>query len=98
MQGYNEQIGIAPRLYEAIFTRIEQEKSDTFVKVSMFEIYNERIIDLLDEHEKWMDQKPLKIKMTKERGFFIEDLSAKTVKSLKEIQTTVNAGYQLQLV
>ena len=79
MQGYNEQIGIAPRLYEAIFTRIEQEKSDTFVKVSMYEIYNERIMDLLVENEKWRDQKPLKIRETKERGVFIEDLSAKTV-------------------
>ncbi len=45
-----EQMGIIPRMFQFIFEYIKQQEEcfEFNVKVSMFEIYNERIQDLLD--------------------------------------------------
>lgn len=49
----DQQRGIIPRMFQFIFDYIHnqaEESTEFTVKVSMFEIYNERIQDLLDSN------------------------------------------------
>ena len=93
MQGHGEHTGIAPRLYEAIFNRIEQEKRDTEVKVSMFAILGARIYDLLQKEQLGRPCN-LHVDENKRNGVFIKDLTVQTVKNPEEIKTAVDTGFR----
>eukprot|EP00730_Choanoeca_flexa_P000715 TRINITY_DN10309_c0_g1_i1.p1 TRINITY_DN10309_c0_g1~~TRINITY_DN10309_c0_g1_i1.p1 ORF type:complete len:916 (+),score=292.94 TRINITY_DN10309_c0_g1_i1:36-2750(+) len=92
-----EQRGVIPRLCEALFERMEQEKSDdrTFnVEVSYLEIYNEKVRDLLNprsEHNLRVREHPL-------LGPYVEDLSRLAVTSYQDIQAHLEAGNKARRV
>ncbi len=67
-----EQQGIIPRMVRTVFTRIEsaQESIEFIVKVSMVEIYMEKIKDLLDPQKT-----DLKVHEEKGKGVYIADLT-----------------------
>ena len=62
------QKGIIPRVFEALIRMIEESQEDIefIVKVGMFEIYNERIYDLIDSA-----RVNLHIKEDKNKGIYV---------------------------
>ena len=80
MQGPNiediEMQGIIPRMVRTVFNRIEtaSESIEFTVKVSMIEIYMERIKDLIDP-----SKENLRIHEDKGKGVYIGDLAEKYV-------------------
>ena len=81
--------GIIPRMVRHVFHHIENSPSEYeyIVKVSMMEIYMERIKDLID-----IDRVNLNIREDKNRGNFVEDLSEHYVSSEEEIMELVQIG------
>ena len=67
-----ENQGIIPRMVRTIFNRIEtaSENIEFTVKISMCEIYNERIKDLMDP-----SKDNLKIHEEKNKGVYIQDIT-----------------------
>ena len=96
MVGYGENKGIVPISCEEIFKRIEGNKNDNIhyeVEVSMLEIYNEKVQDLLVP----INKRPvggLKIRESKALGVFVADLTKYPVASYHEISEKMDEGYQ----
>ena len=67
-----ENQGIIPRMVRTLFNRIEtaSENIEFTVKISMCEIYNERIKDLMDP-----SKDNLKIHEEKSKGVYIQDVT-----------------------
>lgn len=81
--------GIIPRMVKHVFNHIENSPSEYeyTVKLSMMEIYMERIKDLIQT-----DRVNLNIREDKNRGNFVEDLSEHYVSSEEEIMELVQIG------
>ena len=96
MVGYGENKGIVPISCEEIFKRIESNTNDDIhyeVEVSMLEIYNKKVQDLLVP----ISKRPtggLKIRESKTLGVFVADLTKYPVSSYKEISEKMDEGYQ----
>ena len=81
--------GIIPRMVETVFEKISQ-KSDNIeyvVKVSLIEIYLEKIRDLLDPKKT-----NLKIREEKKKGIYIEGCTEKFVNDEKDVYNLMNLG------
>ncbi|CAH1183715.1 unnamed protein product [Phaedon cochleariae] len=84
--------GITPRFCRNLFDRISKlENSAASVEVSYFEIYNEKIHDLL-ANSNAMNRAPLKVREHPELGPYIVDLSVHVVKSYKELRNWLLIG------
>ena len=95
MVGYGANKGIIPISCDEIFKRIgENKQPDKFyeVQVSMLEIYNEKVQDLLIRPEK-RPQGGLKIRESKVLGIFVEGLTKYPVTSYEEISKKMDEGY-----
>ena len=94
MIGYGTNRGIVPLACEEIFTRIsantDPEKSYQ-VTVSMVEIYNERVQDLLINPAK-RPKEGLKIRENSAYGVYIEGIQKVAVNSFKEIERQMDEG------
>ena len=96
MVGYGANKGIVPISCEEIFKTIEQNKSEDKifeVQVSMLEIYNEKVQDLLIPPK----QRPnggLRIRESKLLGIFVEGLTKYPVTSYEQIAQKMEEGYQ----
>ena len=96
MVGYGANKGIVPISCEEIFKTIEQNKSEDKifeVQVSMLEIYNEKVQDLLIPPK----QRPnggLRIRESKVLGIFVEGLTKYPVTSYEQIAQKMEEGYQ----
>ena len=96
MVGYGENKGIVPITCEEIFKRISTNKDENIhyeVEVSMLEIYNEKVQDLLVP----ISKRPvggLKIRESKTLGVFVADLTQYPVASYEEINNKMEEGYQ----
>lgn len=77
-------IGLIPRILDELFRRIKDLKSqyDYEISLTMIEIYNETVYDLLTNNE--AIQKILKVRGTAETGFFIQGISQRLVKTKNE--------------
>ncbi|KAL8430559.1 hypothetical protein Efla_000504 [Eimeria flavescens] len=94
MVGYGANKGIIVRACEEIFQRIEQNTDPAIraeVQVSMLEIYNEQVQDLLQPMEK-RPKGGLKIRHTPQLGTFVQDLSKCPVDSYAAIQRKLDEG------
>ena len=94
MIGYGANKGIVPIACEEIFKRIDNTKSETQefeVSVSMMEIYNEKVQDLLIPVNK-RAKEGLKIREHKTFGVFVEGLSKHYVNSYESIQNWMEEG------
>ena len=94
MIGYGSNKGIVPISAEEIFTRIEKntDTSITFeVLVSMIEIYNEKIQDLLIDPSDRV-KGGLKVRESKTLGVYVEGLTNHRVRSYKEIAAKMDEG------
>ena len=96
MVGYGANKGIVPISCEEIFKRIADNKEPSKhyeVEVSMLEIYNEKVQDLLVP----INSRPssgLKIRESKALGVFVADLTKYPVTSYEEISNKMDEGYQ----
>ena len=96
MVGYGANKGIVPISCEEIFKRISENKDEQIhyeVEVSMLEIYNEKVQDLLVP----INKRPptgLKIRESKALGVFVADLTKYPVPSYEEISNKMDEGYQ----
>ena len=81
--GTDDNKGLVPRLCESLFNRISSNSSDEYsfkVEVSYFEIYNEKVRDLLDPSG---SKQNLKVREHKLLGAYIDGLSQLAVSSYK---------------
>lgn len=96
MVGYGSNKGIVPISCDEIFKRIkgntDTEKSYE-VQVSMLEIYNEKVQDLLSPPNK-RPATGLKIRESKTIGVFVEGLTKHPVTSYEEISKKMEEGYE----
>ena len=83
--------GIIPRMVHHVFNHILQAPSDIefIVKVSMIEIYMEKIKDLIIP-----TNVNLSVREDKNKGLYIEDLSEHYVINHEEVLEIMNAGNQ----
>ena len=95
MVGYGANKGIVPISCDEIFKRIGQNKDPdkSFeVQVSMLEIYNEKVQDLLIKPDK-RPPSGLKIRESKILGIFVDGLSKHPVTSYEQISNKMDEGY-----
>ncbi|CAI2382742.1 unnamed protein product [Moneuplotes crassus] len=84
-----EQQGIVPRMVRTIFNRINSldDNVEYTIKVSMAEIYMEKIKDLLDP-----TKVNLKIKKDKDRGIYVQDLTEQYIASETDVYDIMKVG------
>jgi len=95
MVGYGANKGIVPISCDEIFQRISNNKEPdkSFeVQVSMLEIYNEKVQDLLIKPDK-RPPSGLKIRESKILGIFVDGLSKHPVTSYEQISNKMDEGY-----
>ncbi|KAF3421228.1 hypothetical protein E2986_06557 [Frieseomelitta varia] len=89
----NEAVGIIPRFCQEIFTRTSTNmNTKTIVEISYFEIYNEKIHDLLTNVTNGIKRAPLKVREHPVFGPYIVDLSQHCVQNYKDLQTWLKVG------
>ncbi|XP_050475885.1 kinesin-like protein KIF14 isoform X1 [Bombus huntii] len=89
----DEAIGIIPRFCQEIFTRASiNTNTKTTVEISYFEIYNEKIHDLLTNVNSGVKRAPLKVREHPVFGPYIVDLSQHCVQNYKDLQTWLKVG------
>ncbi|XP_078482027.1 kinesin-like protein KIF1C [Ciona intestinalis] len=85
--GYDKNKGIVPATCKQLFEEIDQKPSGSYlVTVSMVEIYNEKVKDLLSK------KTDLKIRENAKTGFYVEDLKVQTVGNYEAIQFYIDKG------
>jgi kinesin family protein 5 len=74
--------GIIPRMVQHVFNAITSstENIEFRIKVSLVELYMEKLRDLIDSNKS-----DLKIRSDKKRGIFIEDLTETYISSPEEV-------------
>ncbi|MCQ2820775.1 MAG: hypothetical protein MJ252_26245, partial [archaeon] len=96
MVGYGANKGIVPISCEEIFRRIDNNTDTTKeyqVEVSMLEIYNEKVQDLLIPPSQ-RNPSGLKIRESKILGVFVDGLSTHPVANYDQISNKMEEGYQ----
>ncbi|GAB2279831.1 hypothetical protein Dimus_014470 [Dionaea muscipula] len=90
----SRQQGIAPRVFQMLFSEIQKEKANSngkqinyHCRCSFLEIYNGQIGDLLDP-----TQRNLEIKDDAKNGFYIENLSEEYVTSYDDVMQILIKG------
>lgn len=94
--GDPELMGIIPRMVNQVFTHFFNSNLDDIeftVKVSIIEIYMEKIKDLLDP-----TRNNLKVREDKIKGIYIEDLTEHYVQNDKEVLDLIETGTQNRTV
>ncbi|KAL8178214.1 UNVERIFIED_CONTAM: hypothetical protein K2H54_036693 [Gekko kuhli] len=93
MMGFDDdERGIIPRFCEDLFTRIaDMESQQTYhLEMSYFEVYNEKIHDLLVfRTESRQRKQPLRVREHPIFGPYVEDLTVNVVSSYSDIQTNI---------
>ncbi|XP_068563242.1 kinesin-like protein KIF14 [Cebidichthys violaceus] len=96
MMGFGEEEGVIPRFCQELFTRLASmidEEVKCHVEMSYFEVYNEKIHDLLvardEPNQRTM---PLRVREHPVHGPYVADLSANIVSSYNDIQGWLGLG------
>ncbi|KAG5307830.1 KIF14 protein, partial [Pseudoatta argentina] len=90
---FDERVGIIPRFCQEIFTRArDNPQIETTVEISYFEIYNEKIHDLLANTNNGSKKAPLKVREHPVFGPYVVDLSQHCVQNYKDLQTWLKVG------
>eukprot|EP00794_Sanderia_malayensis_P003504 gene3504-4004_t len=102
MVGYGQNKGIVPitceRLFQGIDKKIEEKSDKEYqVKVSMLEIYNEQVRDLLNPASLKI-KGGMKVRQHPKLGFYVEQLVARPVGSYKDIDAHIEAGTKSRTV
>ncbi|CAI5776599.1 KIF14 isoform X1 [Podarcis lilfordi] len=97
MMGFDDdERGIIPRFCEDLFTQIaekEMQQTDFHLEMSYFEVYNEKIHDLLVyKAENGQKKQPLRVREHPIFGPYVEDLTVNVVGSYLDIQNWLQLG------
>ncbi|XP_063796207.1 kinesin-like protein KIF14 [Pseudophryne corroboree] len=95
MMGFEEELGIIPRFCEHLFSRIQSTKQQVsfHMEISYFEVYNEKIHDLLVfKAENGQKKQPLRVREHPLLGPYVEELSTNVVSSYQDIQSWLELG------
>ena len=84
--------GLIPRTIDHLFSRIEEDISNYTVKVSFLEIYNEQIIDLLDNGKKT----GLLLREDLKKGVYVENLTEEPTKDSSEAEALLRKGSRIR--
>ncbi|RMX47546.1 hypothetical protein pdam_00019081 [Pocillopora damicornis] len=98
VMGQGDEIGILPRFCEELFERIKCWKELQFtVEISYFEIYNERIHDLLASSKK-KDGKRAQLRVREHPilGPFVQDLTTYTASSYADVESWLAVGNSIR--
>ncbi|XP_077485277.1 kinesin-like protein KIF28 [Amblyomma americanum] len=95
MVGYGTNTGMVPRLCEDLFQEIEKKRSvgkhmEFEVELSMLEIYNEAVFDLLVVPQG--KRKGLKVREHPKKGFFAEGLTRCLVTNFRDVLARIEEG------
>ncbi|KAM7387978.1 hypothetical protein PAMP_024182 [Pampus punctatissimus] len=96
MMGFGEEAGVIPRFCQELFSKLasmENEEVKCHVEMSYFEVYNEKIHDLLVTRDEPNQRRmPLRVREHPVHGPYIEELSANVVSSYTDIQGWLELG------
>ncbi|XP_066547887.1 kinesin-like protein KIF14 [Amia ocellicauda] len=96
MMGFEEEAGVTPTFCEELFSRVSESENQQItyhLEMSYFEVYNEKIHDLLVVKDEQTQKKlPLRVREHPIFGPFVEDLSANVVSSYRDIQSWLELG------
>ncbi|NWX83880.1 KIF14 protein, partial [Nothoprocta pentlandii] len=96
MMGFEEDRGIIPRFCEDLFTRVAQMDKQQILfqlEMSYFEVYNEKIHDLLGfKAGSGQKKHPLRVREHPVLGPYVEDLTVNVVSSYSDIQSWLELG------
>ncbi|XP_074078412.1 kinesin-like protein KIF14 [Macrotis lagotis] len=94
MMGFGEELGIIPRFCEDLFSQVakkETQEVSYHLEMSFFEIYNEKIHDLL-VCKTGQKKQPLRVREHPVSGPYVEDLSVNVVSSYSDVQSWLELG------
>ncbi|PIO22595.1 hypothetical protein AB205_0085660, partial [Aquarana catesbeiana] len=89
MMGTEDQPGIVPKICSALFNKESNDLETIRIEASYFEIYNEKVRDLLRSEEK---QGKLRVREDRLLGPYVEELSCHAVQSYEEIKLMLDQG------
>ncbi|TRZ02867.1 hypothetical protein DNTS_026732 [Danionella cerebrum] len=96
MMGFGEETGVIPRFCEELFsrlTRMETKEISCHLEMSYFEVYNEKIHDLLVAKDEQNQKKTaLRVREHPVYGPYVADLSTNVVTSFADIQAWLALG------
>ncbi|KAM8874254.1 kinesin-like protein KIF14 isoform 2-T2 [Spinachia spinachia] len=96
MMGFGEEEGVIPRFCQELFTRLASmlnEEVTCHVEMSYFEVYNEKIHDLLvTRDEPNQRTMPLRVREHPVHGPYVADLSTNIVSSYNDIRGLLKLG------
>ncbi|NWS98904.1 KIF14 protein, partial [Mionectes macconnelli] len=95
MMGFDEDRGIIPRLCQDLFNQIAQMDKEQILyhlEMSFFEIYNEKIRDLLVFKAENGQKKQLRVREHPVLGPYVEGLTVNVVRSYSDIQSWLELG------
>ncbi|XP_051550144.1 kinesin-like protein KIF14 [Myxocyprinus asiaticus] len=96
MMGFGEEAGVIPRFCEELFCRLsrtETKEVSCHLEMSYFEVYNEKIHDLLVAKDEQNQKKmPLRVREHPVFGPYVADLSTNVVTSYADIQIWLELG------
>ncbi|XP_045392048.1 kinesin-like protein KIF14 [Lemur catta] len=96
MMGFSEEPGIIPRFCEDLFAQVAKKQSQEVsyhLEMSFFEVYNEKIHDLLVcKGENGQRKQPLRVREHPVSGPYVEALSMNVVSSYSDIQSWLELG------
>ncbi|XP_049491150.1 kinesin-like protein KIF14 [Panthera uncia] len=96
MMGLSEEPGIIPRFCEDLFAQVAKKQTQEVsyhLEMSFFEVYNEKIHDLLAcKGENGQRKQPLRVREHPVSGPYVEALSMNVVSSYSDIQSWLELG------
>nr|XP_017822071.3 kinesin-like protein KIF14 [Callithrix jacchus]XP_035136627.2 kinesin-like protein KIF14 [Callithrix jacchus] len=96
MMGFSEEPGIIPRFCEDLFSQVARKQTQEVtyhIEMSFFEVYNEKIHDLLVcKGESGQKKQPLRVREHPVYGPYVEALSMNVVSSYADIQSWLELG------
>ncbi|XP_052395563.1 kinesin-like protein KIF14 isoform X2 [Carassius gibelio] len=96
MMGFGEEAGVIPRFCKELFSRLsrtENKEISCHLEMSYFEVYNEKIHDLLVAKDEQNQKKmPLRVREHPVFGPYVADLSTNVVTSYADIKTWLELG------
>ncbi|ODV90389.1 hypothetical protein CANCADRAFT_13939, partial [Tortispora caseinolytica NRRL Y-17796] len=94
MMGTKSDPGLIPRICQFMFQQIDQQPHQCSLEVSYFEIYNERVNDLLNPR----NTGSLRVREHPSLGTYVEDLSKVVASSYENIMSLMDEGNKVRTV
>ncbi|XP_071342044.1 kinesin-like protein KIF14 [Trachinotus anak] len=96
MMGFGEEAGVIPRFCHELFSRLASMKNEEVkchVEMSYFEVYNEKIHDLLVTRDEPNQRRmPLRVREHPVHGPYVAELSTNVVSSYSDIEGWLELG------